>query len=221
VRVESTGTGSGGTGSGGPGWPGGQSQHPRDVPHPYDAPHPHDTPRAGGTGRPGGPHRPALRPTSPATLVVAALVSAALGWLGISQFYGDLPILNWLPGVTLAGLAVVEFVLARSTRATIERKPRQGRVNPLLIARYAVLAKASSLAGAIFAGGYGGVAVWAAAERDRLRVADQNLGPAVAGLVGGVALLVAALLLERACRVPPPPDDHDNDGGGAGPSQRH
>jgi hypothetical protein len=168
--------------------------------------------------RPSGPHRPALRPTRPATLVVAALAAAALGWLGISRYYGDLPTLNWLPGSTLAGLAVVEAVIARSTRAMIEGKPRSGRVNPLLTARYVVLAKASSLVGAIFAGGYGGVAVWAVAERDRLRVAEQNLGPAVAGLVGALALVVAALLLERACRVPPSPDEHDHDGGPSGGS---
>jgi uncharacterized protein DUF3180 len=155
-----------------------------------------------------GPVRPALRPTRPATLVVAALTAAALGWLGISRYFGGLPSLNWLPGLTLAGLAVVEAVLARTTRARIEGRPRSGQVNPLLVARYAVLAKASSLAGAIFAGAYGGVAAWAIAGHGRLRAADENLLPAVAGLVGALGLVAAGLLLEYACRVPPSDDHH-------------
>lgn len=161
--------------------------------------------------RPGGPARPGLKPTRPATLVVAALVTAALAWLAISRFYGDIPDLTWLAGLTLAGLAVVEGIAARNTRARIERRPRAGALNPLLVARLVVLAKASSLAGAIFAGAYGGVAAWALAERGRLSVAQQNLGPAVAGLVGALALVAAALLLERACRIPePPPEDQGN-----------
>jgi hypothetical protein len=120
---------------------------------------------------------------------------------------------TWLAGLTLAGLAVVEGIAARNTRARIEQRPRAGALNPLLVARLAVLAKASSLAGAIFAGAYGGVAAWAISERDRLTAAAQNLAPSVAGLVGALGLVAAALLLERACRVPEPPDD-DRDGAG-------
>jgi len=173
-----------------------------------------------GGERPGGPPRPRLRPTNPATLVVAALVTAALAWLGISRWYGDLPNLNWLPGLTLAGLAVTEGIMARTTKLRIDQRPRAGRVNPLLVARYAVLARASSLAGAIFAGAYGGVFAWALAERTRLAAAQQNLLPAAAGLIGALGLVAAALLLERACRVPRPPEDHEDPGTGGGPSLR-
>src|SRR6516165_7376481 len=87
--------------------------------------------------RPAPPGRPSLRPTNPATLIVAALVTAALSWLFISRYYGDIPDLNWLPGLTLAGLAVVEAIAARTTKARIDRRPRTGRVNPLLVAKYA------------------------------------------------------------------------------------
>jgi hypothetical protein len=163
-------------------------------------------------GRPGGPTRPSLRPTRPATLVVAGLVAAALAWLGISRFYGDIPDISLVPGLTLAGLAVVEGVTGSNTRARIEHRPGSGPVNALLVARLVVLAKASSLAGAIFVGVYGGVAVWAIGERGRLRVAEANLAPAVVGLIGALALVVAALLLERACRVPRPPDEEEGAG---------
>jgi hypothetical protein len=174
-------------------------------------------PAAGGDG-PEGPSRPRLQPTKPATLVVAALASAALAWIGISRYYGEIPNLNWLPGLTLAGLAVVEGIAAHNTRARIDHRPGTPRVNPLLVARFVVLAKASSVAGAIFAGAYGGVAAWALAERGRLEVASENLVPSIAGLVGALALVAAALLLERACRIPKPPDDQDDTAGGGPPA---
>jgi hypothetical protein len=160
--------------------------------------------------------RPSLRPTNWATLVVAALVTGALAWLGISRFYNDIPDITLLAGLTMAGLAIVEVVTARNTRARIERRPGSGPLNPLLVARFAVLAKASSLAGAIFAGAYGGVAIWALVERGHIPAADDNLVPAVAGLIGALALVVAGLLLERACRVPPSPEDEDEKADGAG-----
>jgi hypothetical protein len=148
-----------------------------------------------------------LRPTNAATLVVAALVTAALSWMVISRYYADIPNLNWLPGLTLAALAVVEGIAARNTKARIDRKPGTEPVDPLQVARFVVLAKASSLLGAIFAGAYGGIAAWALAERGHLRVAQQNLVPSIAGLVGALALAAAALWLERSCRVPKPPSE--------------
>jgi len=168
----------------------------------------------GGATRP-TPTKPGLRPTRPTTLVVAALITAAIAWMAIRRYFGDIPTITWLPGLTLAALAVVEAIAARNTRARVDRRPRAGQLDPLLVARFAVLAKASSLAGAIFAGAYGGVAAWALSERGTLRVANENLAPAIAGLVGGLALVAAALLLERACRVPDQPDDSDDASGDA------
>jgi drug/metabolite transporter superfamily protein YnfA len=148
--------------------------------------------------------------------VVAALAAGALAWLGISRFYGDIPDFTVVSGLTLAGLAVVEGVAAFNTWTRIQRHPRSGPLNPLLVARFAVLAKASSLGGALFAGVYAGVAIWAAVERDRLRVAEENLVPAIVGVVGALMLVGAALALERACRVPPrPPGEEDEETGDA------
>jgi hypothetical protein len=163
-----------------------------------------------------GPGRPGLVPTKVATLVVAGLVAGALSFVVFTNYFGDIPDLNWLPGLTLAGLAIVEFVAAHNTRQRVERRPGRGRVNPFLVARYAVLAKASSLGGAIFGGFYAGIAVWAFLQHGQLRAADTNLPPAVAGLIGALALVAAAIVLERACRVPPSKDDDENGGGNNG-----
>lgn len=149
-----------------------------------------------------------MGPTRPATLVVAGLAAAAVAWWMISSFYGDIPRLPWLPTVTLAALAVLEAYVAVNTRQRIERRPGREPVDPLAVARYVVLAKASSLAGAIFAGFYAGLVGWLFLERTR--AADNDIPAATAGLVASLALVGAALWLERSCRVPKRPDD-DNE----------
>lgn len=141
--------------------------------------------------------------------MLAAVGTAVVAFLLIRRYFGDLPDITWLAGLTMAGLAVVEGIAAHSTRAKIERRPRAGILNPLFVARLAVLAKASSLAGAIFAGAYGGIAAWALTERARLEAADRNLPPAIGGVVGALALVAAALILERACRVPHGPEEEE------------
>ena len=168
----------------------------------------------------GAPPRGGLRPTKPGNLAVVVAVTAAVSFLFMRRYFADIPNVTWLAGLTMAGLAVVEGIAARTTKARIDRRPRSGALNPLFVARLAVLAKASSLAGAIFAGAYGGIAAWALGERERLRVAEQNFVPAVAGLVGAVALIAAALLLERACRVPEPPDEEGGDAQGGSSATR-
>lgn len=150
-----------------------------------------------------------MRTTRPATLVVAVLGSAAVAWLVTDNFYGSIPRLPWLPPLTMLGLGLVELVAARQTRARIERRRGAAPVEPLLVARYVVLAKASALAGALFGGFYAGMTVWLGIERTVLTWASENLPAAVGGTAGSFALVGAALLLERACRVPPPPPGSD------------
>jgi hypothetical protein len=150
-----------------------------------------------------------MRPTKASTLVVAGLAMAAVSWLAISRFYGDFPNIPWLPGLTLLALASLEAAAAVNTKNRIDRKPGTEPVDPLLVARYLVLAKASSLAAALFTGLYAGVTVWLLTEQGRLTQAEQDLAPSAVGTIGGLALVFAALFLERACRVPTPPPSSD------------
>jgi len=158
--------------------------------------------------------KPSLRPTNPATLVVAGLLSAATAWFVISTWYGNMPALPWIPALTLGLLALAELVLANNTRARIARKPGRPPVEALLVARYVVLAKASSLAGSIFAGFTGGLLVWLSMERVRLTAAANDLPPAIGAFATSLMLIAAALWLEYACRVPKQPDDKDEQEGG-------
>jgi hypothetical protein len=172
--------------------------------------------------------QPALRPTQPATLVVAGLAAAAVAWLLISNFYQDLPPMIWPPVVVIAGLAAFEAVIARQLWARIHQRgwllaarrrggpgggsaPGGEPVEPLLVARFAVLAKASSLGGAIFAGCYAGFVPWLLIESGRLPDAQADLPPTIGGLVASAALVAVALWLERACRVPERRDEPERD----------
>jgi hypothetical protein len=160
------------------------------------------------------PADPRLGPTNPSTLFVCGLAAAAAGWLLISFFYGSMPPLPWLPIVTLAGLAALEAFLAQNTRARIERRPGAPKVDALAVARYAVLAKASSLAGAIFGGFSAGLLAWLALEPTK--AATDDVPAAIGAVVASVGLVAAALWLERSCRVPDQPDDTEDEPGRSG-----
>ena len=68
-----------------------------------------------------------------------------------------------------------------------------------------VLARACALVGALVAGGYFGYAVsWVGVGPD---LAGQQLWRSVAAGLAGVAVVITALLLERACRVRSDPED--------------
>jgi hypothetical protein len=150
-----------------------------------------------------------MRPTSISVLVVAGLAAAAVAWLLLSIFYADWPPLPWLPIIVIAALAVMEGYLAQNTAARVQRKPGAPRVDPLAVARYAVLAKASSLAGALYAGFSAGVLAWLLLEPTR--AARDDVPAAIGGVVASLALVGAALWLERSCRVPDQPDHSDSD----------
>jgi hypothetical protein len=167
---------------------------------------------------------PALRPTQPATLLVAALAAAAAAWLLISNLYQQIPPMIWPPVILIAGIAMAETALAQQLWARIHNRGWAARsrpagagrpepLEPLVVVRYALLAKASSVAGAILAGAYAGFLPWLAIESTRLTGAGSDLPPAIGGLVASAALVAAAWWLERACRVPEP-DERDRPGRG-------
>ncbi len=152
------------------------------------------------------PTEPRLHPTSIATLVVLALGTAAVAWVLVANYYGDIPQIPWLPAFTIFALAAFEAFLALTTKARIDRRPGAPPLDPLAVARYVVLAKASSPAAAIFTGLYSGLLVWLLARSD-LTHARADVPPTATGLVASLALVGAALWLERSCRVPKPPDE--------------
>ena len=152
---------------------------------------------------------PSLRPTSISVLIVAALAAAAVGWLLVSFSYSRLPALPWSPGLVLGVLAVAEGLLAQNTSARIQRKRGTIPVEPLVVARYVALAKASSLVGALSAGFSVGLLTFLAMQPTD--AAHSDLPTAGIGAITALMLVGAALWLERSCRIPEQPDKKDED----------
>ena len=150
-----------------------------------------------------------MRPTNVSVLVVAALVAAAAGWVLLSFFYNDWPAPPWLPVIVIASIAVIEGFLAQNTSARVQRKPGAPPVEPLSVARYVALAKASSLAGALYGGYSVGLLTFFALEPTQF--ARDAVPASAGGVIAAFALVGEALWLERSCRVPEQPDRNDED----------
>jgi hypothetical protein len=80
-------------------------------------------------------------------------------------------------------------------------------VQALTAAKAVILAKASSLAGAITGGGWLGVLAYVLPLRSQLASAASDTITSAIGTVCAAALVAAALWLEHCCRTPEDPGD--------------
>lgn len=147
-----------------------------------------------------------MRPSRWPSLLGMVLVAGLLGWLIADRAYGELVALPRAAPITAGVIAAFELGLARVVWRKVRRLSPGKPMHPLQVARAAVLAKASSAAGALLLGFYGGFFVWVV-RRTELRAATHDAWVAGWSAVACLALLVAALLLERACRTPTPRDE--------------
>ena len=145
-----------------------------------------------------------MTPSRPSVLVSLAAGFALLGYLLAVTAYGSLPPLPLLAPFTLAVLAVVELVMARLVHQRLSGRLAPGArpLHPLQVARAAVLARASSTAGAVLLGAYAGLLVWALQSGGQSPATDRDIPVAGLSVAFSAALVLAALLLERTCRTP-------------------
>jgi hypothetical protein len=154
-----------------------------------------------------------MTPTRARGLVVLAVVCAAVTWLLLVHGYSSLPPLPWTPVLTLLLIAVVEaragyLIKARITGQRSQqngdgtrRRPRIRPLHPIAIARTAAIGKASALAAAVVAGIAAGF-VFDLARSLGQPTPRHDTFTALGILAGAVVLAVAAVYLERCCRVP-------------------
>jgi hypothetical protein len=152
-----------------------------------------------------------VKPTRARDLVAVFVVLAVGMWVLADSLYRRLPPFPPSAPVSLFVIAVFEGYTAQAIRARLDGRPRTKPIMPIIVARYAALAKASSLAGAIAAGVWAGFLVYAALHRSSVRTAGSDVVVSALGAIAGLLLVVAALRLEASCRVrhppEPPPDD--------------
>jgi hypothetical protein len=146
-----------------------------------------------------------VRPTRLAVLVVLAIVAGGIGYALTAAFYTDVQSPPSYAPVWLLLLALAEGYTASMTRGRLAGRPGTKPINPLVVARLAGLAKASSPVGALAFGGYTGFLIYVA--RTESAAADRDTRTAALGMACSLLLVVAALLLERVCRVKPPKDE--------------
>jgi Protein of unknown function (DUF3180) len=147
-------------------------------------------------------------PTRSSVLFTLALVAGALSWIVVSLDYDSLPAVPVVGPITLVLLAIAELLFALSVRRRLRNPstPVQQRLEPMFVARLAVLAKASSHAAALVAGLYGGFFVYTLGHLGKPKINSDSWASGLS-LVASLALIAAALFLEFSCRVPKPPDD--------------
>jgi hypothetical protein len=142
-----------------------------------------------------------MRPLGPGPLVVLGLLGLVGGWLVRPLSIRAGRVAPSVPPVSVALIFFAAAIVAMAAYFTWRTVHRDGRrlpthqaVNRLLLAR------ACALVGAAVLGGYAGNAIahLGVGEAHARSQVWWSLGAAA----GGVALMVAGLLLERACRVP-------------------
>lgn len=145
--------------------------------------------------------------TNTAELVAVAGFFAAAAVILVRRFYGAWQTVSPVWSLPLWGFALLCVFLI----VMVRRRREEGRVgldrsqmNPMMVANFMVVGKAAAWAGAIIGGWFLGVAVWVIPRVNVLAAAEADLPGVIAGTLGGVALAVAGVVLERSCEVSPP-----------------
>ncbi|GAA1234760.1 MULTISPECIES: DUF3180 domain-containing protein [Streptomyces] len=154
------------------------------------------------------------------TLAGLFLGAGVLSWAGARLWdsIGTLPRVPLAAPIVLAVIAVILLATALSIRSRLraqrERRPGAKGVDPLMAARALVFGQASALVAALVAGMYGGTGAFLLEHLDVPARRDQAIYAGFSVLTG-IAVIAAALFLERVCKLP---EDDDEDHGGAAPA---
>ncbi|WP_344005793.1 DUF3180 family protein [Nocardioides lentus] len=141
-----------------------------------------------------------MRPMGPAAPAVAAAIGLVGGWLvrPVAAATGvTAPLVPWGSVLVLGVVAGVLGLAAWATR-TVIADPR-ARLEPHQAVNRLLLARACVVVGSLVAGAYAGYALsWVGLPTE---LAQQRLTRSGVAALASVAVVVAAALLERACRV--------------------
>ncbi|MGI9821925.1 DUF3180 domain-containing protein [Agromyces sp. Marseille-Q5079] len=148
-----------------------------------------------------------MRRTHPSAVVIAVIVGAAVGYLldlAVVSAGGKAIVPPLSLSITLVGIAAVVVALAWPIRRAVKQRATK-HLDPFRAMRIAILAKASSLSGALLLGLGLGITLYLL-TRTVLPPAS-TVWLAVASAIGAAVLLVGGLVAEHFCTLPP--DDTD------------
>ena len=143
-----------------------------------------------------------MNPTRPRELVIAGAIALIISYLLMRAYYLSslTSALPRTPVISVAIAALVEGQLGRGRARPAGRTPDTKPIMPITVARFAALARASSLAAAVVIGAWAGVLIYTVPRGSQPAVAGADTITAALGVASGVALLAAALWLELGCR---------------------
>ena len=148
-----------------------------------------------------------MQRTSVAALVGVAGFCAAATLILMRRFYGAVASISilvpsslWVLALTCGYLVVVVKKRREDGRIGLDRS----QLNPMMAANFMLFGKASAWGGAIAGGAYLGPLVYVVPRLGTLAAAGEDLPALASGVLGGLALAVAGVLLEKACEVSPP-----------------
>lgn len=147
-------------------------------------------------------------------LAVGLVVGRLLPPLAVRVDGGSPPVPGWGAAIVLGAGAITVGALAWHTWLHLHRRKRRMTADHAI--RLLALAKAAIMVGGVFAGGYAGYALAFADSDSPLGQARFDRSLVAAG--AAVALLIAALVLEWACRLPVDGEDKEKDTSRADPS---
>ena len=149
--------------------------------------------------------------TRPLHLVLLAVLGGGLAWFlqtALAVSGNAIIIPPFTLAVALVLIAVIIVVMALPVRR-VSRGLAKARVDPFYATRVVLIAKASSLSGALLAGAGVGIAAFLLSRTVLPGVGSITM--ALASAVGAILLLVAGLIAEHWCFIPPD-DDQSPDG---------
>lgn len=151
-----------------------------------------------------------MKRTSISALVGVALFVAAAAAILTTRFYGSMLAIPATVSISLWAMALVCVLLTLKVRGAKEDEHGIGldnsQLNPMTIAQFLLVGKASAWTGAIVGGAYAGMAAYVVPRAGELVAAAGDLAGVVTSALGGAAMCVAGVVLERHCEVPPPTD---------------
>jgi hypothetical protein len=140
-------------------------------------------------------------------LLLLAVLGAGAGWfLETALVSAGSPafIPPYTLAIALAGIGVIVVFIARPVYRAV-RRTATTRVDPFYATRAVVLAKASSLTGALFAGVAVGALVFLLTRS--VVPAGGAIAMTIVTIAGSLVLLAGGLIAEKMCTLPPDDDD--------------
>lgn len=141
---------------------------------------------------------------------MAAFMAAAL-WIVMPVLYGRMSSIPLTVGVSLWVMTGVCAALAWKVAAARKDDAHgigldSSQLNPLTVANFMLVGRASAWTGAVAGGAYAGMVIYLLPKVADVVAAQADLPGAALAAVGGLGMSVAGVVLERHCEVPPPTD---------------